>query len=73
LGYQSGGISDTHLIKDVIDPALMLQNILGTLPLLVSVVVDHLNNFLLDVSYNLLVSFVFRVFHIEYGASHIMV
>jgi hypothetical protein len=72
-GYRSRGIGDTHLIIDAIDPALMLQNLLGKLPLPMSVVVDHLNNFLLDVSYNLLVSFVFRAFHIEYGASHVMV
>jgi hypothetical protein len=51
----------------------MLQNLLGALPLLVSVVTDHPDNLLFNVSYNLLVSFLFRAFHIEYRASHIMV
>jgi hypothetical protein len=39
----------------------------------VSVVANHLDNFLFNISYNLLVSFVFRVFHIEYRASHVLV
>jgi hypothetical protein len=39
----------------------------------VSVVADHLDNFLFNISNNLLVSFVFRAFHIEYRASQVLV
>jgi hypothetical protein len=39
----------------------------------VSEVANHLDNFLFNISHNLLVSFVLRAFHIEYRASHILV
>jgi hypothetical protein len=39
----------------------------------VSVVANHLDNFLFNIGHNLLVGFVLGAFHIEYRALHILV
>jgi hypothetical protein len=51
----------------------MFQNILGTLPLFVGEVSDHLDNFLLDLSHNFVIGLVCGSIDIEYGASHVFI
>jgi hypothetical protein len=51
----------------------MFQNPLGTFPLSVGEISNHLDNFPLNLSHDLFVSFICRSFNIEYGASHILI
>jgi hypothetical protein len=57
----------------LVNPALVFQNPLGAFPLFVGEIINHLDNFLFNLSYDLFVGFVRRSFNIEYGASHILI
>jgi predicted ATP-grasp superfamily ATP-dependent carboligase len=65
-------IRDVHLVKDSIDAALVLQDFVGTFPLSMSVIADHLNNLFLNLNNDFLISFSVGTLHIEFGASHLM-
>jgi hypothetical protein len=63
----------THFVKNTVDTALMFQNPLGTLPLFVGKVSNHLNNFLFHLGHNLIIGLVCGSLDIEYGASHVLI
>jgi hypothetical protein len=57
----------------VVNLALVFQNLLGTLPLFVGEIANHLDNSLFNLGHDLFVGLIRRLLNIEYGASHIMI